>query len=185
MPRLKKKNIQAAPVVPVVSVENFGVTMTFRQAAKHYGVKISSIRNTVKDYGLDAPRMGKYKIVRLTDLEVVLAKKAVCDKLNADPLFRELPPANRWRWEPERKKWGPSTTSVMGPYMALRRAVESGLVRWSEGQPGSLPLNFLFGLRVQAQIQTGAIWFRLLDKGMERRSVAVQILRMSAEQVPS
>jgi hypothetical protein len=114
MPRLKKKNIQAAPVVPVVSVENFGVTMTFRQAAKHYGVKISSIRNTVKDYGLDAPRMGKYKIVRLTDLEVVLAKKAVCDKLNADPLFRELPPANRWRWEPERKKWGPSTTSVMG-----------------------------------------------------------------------
>ncbi len=147
---------------------NPGTAMTFRQAAEFYGVKISSIRKTVKNYGLDAPRMGKYKTVRLADLEILREKRAACDKLNADPVLNRLPKARRWRWEPERKKWGRPTTPLMGPLVVLKRAVKSGLLRLHESGHGSLPLESFLGLRVQSQVQPGAVWFRLLDEGMKR-----------------
>jgi hypothetical protein len=70
--------------------------------------------------------------------------------------------------------------SVTGPWMALRQAHESGVVRLREGQPG-LPLEYLFGLRVQAQVQPGTFWFKLLNKEAERPYVAIQFHRMSAE----
>jgi hypothetical protein len=175
MPRLKKKNMQAAPVVPVACADNFGVTMTFKHAAQHYGVPVSTIRTVVKNYGLDVAQMGKYKTVRLVDLEVLWAKLAICEKLNADPLLRKLRQAKRWRWEPERKGWGP-TMPVMDPWMALKRADELGLVRWREEEPGKPPEEILFGPGVHAQAQIGAFWFRLLDKGWERRSVAFKSL---------
>ena len=105
---LKEKSIRSTPIKP-------GVAMTFRQAAEFYGVKISSIRNTVKKYGLDAPRVGKYRTVRLADLELLREKRAACDKLNADPVLKRLPKARRWQWEPERKNWGGRPTPLMGP----------------------------------------------------------------------
>jgi hypothetical protein len=193
MTRLKK-NIQAAPVERVLSSDTLSpptgervVDATYKHAAIRCGVPVSTIRTLIKNYGLDAPRMGKYKTVRLADLEILREKLAACDKLNADPVLKRLPKARKWRWEPERKKWGGRTTPLMGPWVVLKRVVKSGLLRLHEGGHGSLPLDSFLGLRLKAQVQPGAVWFRLFDEGMKRdegvtkRHLRVQIFRTSEE----
>jgi hypothetical protein len=189
MARLKK-NVQAAPVEPVLSADTLSpltgervVDATYKHAALRCGVPVSTIRTLVKNYGLDAPRMGKYKTVRLADLEILREKLAACDKLNADPILHRLPKEKRWRWEPERKKWGRPPTPLTGPWVVLKRVVKSGLVQLHEGDYGSFGLDSFLGLRVHAQVQPGAVWFRLLDEGMKRdegvtkRHLRVQIFR--------
>jgi hypothetical protein len=66
MPRLKKKYmekyaqprpVRGAPVRPgeaAVSV----LDMTFRDAAKRYGVKVKSIRTLARNYGIGVAQMG-------------------------------------------------------------------------------------------------------------------------------
>ncbi len=108
-------------------------------------------------------------------LHTASGNNELCVKLNADAFLQTLPLTKRWKWEPK----GNPATKTIGPYMALKRAVDSGVVFWNKRSPvvdGAEPLKSLTELQLAIPRPTKPVEF-LFGVRRESTKTLIEIIR--------